>query len=495
MIDLSGFRHALESAALERVRGRVVEVVGTLAEAELPGAVVGGLCCIGEDILCEVVGFKEHRALLMPLDSMDGIAYGAPVTTMEGAIRIGVGDELIGRVIDGLGRPMDGGPPLRLNEQRRVHSQPPDPLARQMISEPLQTGVRVLDGLLTLGKGQRIGVMAGSGVGKSTLMGMLARHVESDVNVICLVGERGREVREFIERDLGPEGLARSVLIVVTSDKSPVLQVKGAFVAAAVAEHFRDQGKDVLLMMDSLTRFAMAQRQIGLAAGEPPTTKGYTPSVFSLLPKLLERAGAGENGGSITGIYTVLVEGDDIHDPVGDAVRGIVDGHIVLSRRLAVHGHYPAVDVLQSLSRVMVNITSDVHQEAAKHVRGVMATWEENEELIRLGAYRKGSSEEVDESIEKRPLLDILLQQGVDETTPMGDTIQAMANIAGMNLLPVPEATEEPVDDPMSMKLGDAGAPLGTDVVPRPRGTALETLAQAQDEPKPLRGGLHTEGK
>jgi flagellum-specific ATP synthase len=331
-------------------------------------------------------------------------------------------------------------------------------------------------------------------VGKSTLMGMLARHVESDVNVICLVGERGREVREFIERDLGPEGLARSVLIVVTSDKSPVLQVKGAFVAAAVAEHFRDQGKDVLLMMDSLTRFAMAQRQIGLAAGEPPTTKGYTPSVFSLLPKLLERAGAGENGGSITGIYTVLVEGDDIHDPVGDAVRGIVDGHIVLSRRLAVHGHYPAVDVLQSLSRVMVNITSEAHQEAAMHVRGVMATWEENEELIRLGAYRKGSSKEVDEAIEKRPLLDILLQQGVDEATPLEETVLAMANIAGMNLAPETEATQEPVDAPMSMELGGA-VPLGTDVGHRPRGTALETLAHAQDEPKPLIGGLHTEGK
>ena len=485
MIDLNGFRHALESAPLERVRGRVVEVVGTLAEAELPGAMVGGLCCIGEDTLCEVVGFKEHRALLMPLDSMDGVAYGAPVTTMEGAIRIGVGDELIGRVIDGLGRPMDGGPPLRLTEQRRVHSQPPDPLSRQMISDPLQTGVRVLDGMLTLGKGQRIGVMAGSGV--------LARHVKSDVNVICLVGERGREVREFIERDLGPEGLARSVVIVVTSDKSPVLQVKGAFVAAAVAEHFRDQGKDVLLMMDSLTRFAMAQRQIGLAAGEPPTTKGYTPSVFSLLPKLLERAGAGDKGGSITGVYTVLVEGDDIHDPVGDAVRGIVDGHIVLSRRLAVHGHYPAVDVLQSLSRVMVNITSDVHQEAAKHVRGIMATWEENEELIRLGAYRKGSSEEVDESIEKRPLMDILLQQGVDETTPMADTIMAMANIAGMNL--PPEPTKEPVEASMSMELSDAGVPLGAEVGQRPRGTALETLAHAQEDTAPLIGGLHTEGK
>ncbi len=479
MIDLSGLRHAVDTASLERTSGRIVEVVGTLAEAELPGAVVGGLCCIGEDILCEVVGFKERRALLMPLESLDGVAYGAPVTTMEGSIRIGVGPELVGRILDGLGNPIDGGPTLRLNERQRVHAAPPDPLARSIISEPLETGIRVLDGLLTLGKGQRIGVMAGSGVGKSTLMGMLARHVKADVNVICLVGERGREVREFIERDLGPEGLARSVVVVVTSDKSPVLQVKGAFVAAAIAESFRDQGQDVLLMMDSLTRFAMAQRQIGLAAGEPPTTKGYTPSVFSLLPKLLERAGAGENGGSITGVYTVLVEGDDIHDPVGDAVRGIVDGHVVLSRKLAVHGHYPAVDVLQSLSRVMVNVTDKDHQGAAMHIRGVLATWEENEELIRLGAYRQGTSADVDESIEKRPVLDVLLQQGVDESTPLAHTLHAMARIAGMSL-PDPPNMESLPDDEMSRELVGSEVPLGTGAATPSREGAIEALHEAQ---------------
>ncbi|MEC7241585.1 MAG: FliI/YscN family ATPase [Myxococcota bacterium] len=426
MIDFEGLQHAVNQARLEKVSGRVVEVVGTLAEAEIPGAVVGGLCRIGEDTLCEVVGFRDRRALLMPLESLTGVSFGSKVSTVEGSIKIHVGDELVGRILDGLGRPMDDGPSLRNMEQRRVEGKALDPLARTLIEEPLETGVRVLDGMLTVGKGQRIAVMSGSGVGKSTLMGMLARNVQADINVICLVGERGREVREFIERDLGPEGLARSVLVVVTSDRSPVLQVKGAFVAAAIAEHFRDQGKDVLMMMDSLTRFAMAQRQIGLAAGEPPTTKGYTPSVFGLLPKLLERVGPGTNGGSITGIFTVLVEGDDIHDPIGDAVRGIVDGHVVLSRKLASHGHYPAVDVLQSLSRVMVSITKPEHQANASKMRALLATWAENEELIRLGAYRKGSSPEVDEAIDKHEALTDFLKQGTGEVAGFVETLERM---------------------------------------------------------------------
>jgi flagellum-specific ATP synthase len=336
---------------------------------------------------------------------------------------------------------MDDGPAIRTNEHRRVERMADDPLKRSLIDEPLQTGIRVLDGMLTVGKGQRIAIMAGSGVGKSTIMGMLARHVRADVNVICLVGERGREVREFIERDLGPEGLARSVMIVITSDRSPVLQVKGAFVATSIAEYFRDQGKDVLLMMDSLTRFAMAQRQIGLSSGEPPTTKGYTPSVFSLLPKLLERAGPGTNGGSITGVYTVLVEGDDMNDPIGDAVRGIVDGHIVLSRKLASHGHYPAVDVLESLSRVMVNVTADDHQGHALKIRQLMAVWSENEELIRLGAYRKGSSVEVDESIHKRNALESFLCQGVKESTQFGETVALMGQFSSP--YPPPESLNQ----------------------------------------------------
>ena len=427
MIDFDGLTEAVSRARLERVSGRVVEVVGTLAEAEIPGAVVGGLCKIGEETLCEVVGFRDRRALLMPLESLTGVSYGSKVSTVEGSIKISVGEELVGRILDGLGRPMDGGDNFRNVEQRRVEGRALDPLARTLIEEPLETGLRVLDGLLTIGKGQRIAVMSGSGVGKSTLMGMLARNVRADINVICLVGERGREVREFIERDLGPEGLARSVLVVVTSDRSPVLQVKGAFVAASIAEHFRDQGKDVLMMMDSLTRFAMAQRQIGLAAGEPPTTKGYTPSVFGLLPKLLERVGPGTNGGSITGIFTVLVEGDDIHDPIGDAVRGIVDGHVVLSRKLASHGHYPAVDVLESLSRVMVTITDEEHKRHAGKMRDLLATWAENEELIRLGAYRKGSSAEVDEAIERHGELEKFLKQGMRENSPFAETLRRMA--------------------------------------------------------------------
>lgn len=440
MIDFESLKTAVSQARLETVSGRVVEVVGTLAEAEIPGAVVGGLCKIGEDTLCEVVGFRDRRALLMPLESLTGVSFGAKVSTVEGSIKISVGDELVGRIVDGLGRTMDGGPKLRNLEQRRVEGKVLDPLARTLIDEPLETGVRVLDGLLTIGKGQRIAVMSGSGVGKSTLMGMLARNVRADVNVICLVGERGREVREFIERDLGPEGLARSILVVVTSDRSPVLQVKGAFVAASIAEHFRDKGQDVLLMMDSLTRFAMAQRQIGLAAGEPPTTKGYTPSVFGLLPKLLERVGPGTNGGSITGIFTVLVEGDDIHDPIGDAVRGIVDGHIVLSRKLASHGHYPAVDVLESLSRVMDSIIQDPHKASARKIRDLLATWSENEELIRLGAYRKGSSSDVDEAIAKHPALEEFLKQGVTEPTGFIETLERMAQFE--RSAPAPEQAQ-----------------------------------------------------
>lgn len=450
MIDFEGFKTAVDQARLESVSGRVVEVVGTLAEAEIPGAVVGGLCKIGEKTLCEVVGFRDRRALLMPLESLTGVSFGAKVSTVEGSIKISVGDELVGRIVDGLGRPMDDGPKLRNLEQRRVEGKVLDPLRRTLIAEPLETGVRVLDGLLTIGKGQRIAVMSGSGVGKSTLMGMLARNVRADVNVICLVGERGREVREFIERDLGPEGLARSILVVVTSDRSPVLQVKGAFVAASIAEHFRDKGQDVLLMMDSLTRFAMAQRQIGLAAGEPPTTKGYTPSVFGLLPKLLERVGPGTNGGSITGIFTVLVEGDDIHDPIGDAVRGIVDGHIVLSRKLASHGHYPAVDVLESLSRVMDSIIQGPHKIAARKVRDLLATWSENEELIRLGAYRKGSSPEVDEAIEKHPALEAFLKQDVTETSGFIETLERMAQF-GRTASPPDQAQAAPA---IGKKLG-----------------------------------------
>ena len=431
-IAIEALRRELLSARLERVQGRVMQVVGTLVEAEVPGAAVGALCRVDGRSLCEVVGFRGSRALMMPLDSIEGVSFGAAVTPEAGDIRVRVGDDLVGRVLDGLGRPFDGGRSLRGRQRRALNRRPPDPLERTIIRDPLKTGVRVLDGLLTIGKGQRIGLMAGSGVGKSTLMGMLARQSQADVNVIALLGELGREVREFIERDLGPEGLARSVVIVVTSDRSPVLQVKGAMVANTVAEFFRDQGLDVMLMMDSLTRVAMAQRQIGLAAGEPPTSKGYTPSVFSLLPRILERAGPGAGSGSITGVYTVLVEADDMNDPIGDAVRGVVDGHVVLSRKLATHGHYPAVDVLQSVSRVMVHVTDPGHQASAARIRSLLAVWEENEELVRLGAYRRGSSAEVDEALDKRKALDILLRQQVGAPTPMVETVEAMRRIVAM---------------------------------------------------------------
>ncbi len=426
---LDHLRSRLEELPLQRVRGSVVQLVGDLVEAALPGVAVGTLCRIDGRVLAQVVGFREGRVLLMPLEPPRGVAFGASVESTDEALSVSLGPELVGRVLDGLGRPSDGQPAPRATCRRPIEGEPPEAMSRQVIDEVLPTGVRVLDSMLTLGRGQRIGIMAGSGVGKSTLMGMLARGSQADVNVICLVGERGREVREFVERDLGPEGMARSVLVVVTSDKSPVLQVKGAYTAVTIAEYFRDQGKNVLLMMDSVTRFAMALRQIGLAAGEPPTRGGYTPSVFGALPRLLERAGPGEGEGSITGVYTVLVDGDDLHDPIGDAVRGIVDGHVVLSRKLAAHGHYPAVDVLQSVSRVMPAVTTDAHQALARQLRALLATWSENEELVRLGAYRKGSSVEVDEAIQRKPLLDTLLQQAVSEHTPMAETVAAMRKI------------------------------------------------------------------
>ncbi len=432
-LEIGDLLRAVETAQVTRCVGRVVEVVGTLVEAELPGAAVGGRCRIGEALTCQVVGFREHRALLMPFEPVRGVSYGSPVVLEGGEVRIGVGPALIGRVVDALGEPIDGGPPVRAEQYRPVDADPPAAMRRQIITESLETGVRVLDGMLTLGKGQRIGLMAGSGVGKSTLMGMIARGVSADVNVICLVGERGREVREFVERDLGPDGLARSVVVVATSDRSPVLQVKAASTACTIAESFRDAGSDVVLMMDSVTRFAMAQRQIGLSAGEPPTTRGYTPSVFGALPGLLERAGPGEEGqGSITGIYTVLVEGDDIHDPIGDAVRGIVDGHVVLSRKLASHGHYPAVDVLGSLSRVMRTVVPPEHNAVADRVRDLLATWAENEELVRLGAYRKGTSARVDEAIARQPKLEAVLRQGTHEPVSMAETVDALAKAAGV---------------------------------------------------------------
>ncbi len=427
LLGLESLERRWTDAPTQSRRGRVVAVQGTLVTAELPGARIGEVAIIDGVGPAETVGFKERRALLMPFSSLDGVRHGASVTCTGEMPMAMVSDALRGRVIDGFGQPLDGKGPIAGVIARPLHALPPDAMSRSLVRTPLPTGVRVLDGLLTLGRGQRVGLMAGSGVGKSTLLGMIARRSAADVNVIALVGERGREVREFLEDVLGPEGLRRSVVIVVTSDRSPVLQLRGAFLAMAVAEHFRDQGRDVMLMLDSVTRLAMAQRQIGLAVGEPPTTRGYTPSCFSLLPRLLERAGPGANRGSITALYTVLVDGDDVEaDPVGDAVRGIVDGHVVLSRKIAGQGRFPAVDVLASISRVMDVVTGAPHREAARKVRTVLNTWAQNEELVRLGAYKAGSSPPVDAAIARIDKIHAWLAQPVEEATPLAETIATM---------------------------------------------------------------------
>jgi flagellum-specific ATP synthase len=428
-IGLDSLQRHLKSTPRLRQVGRVMQVVGTIIEAQLAGVAVGAIADVG-DTRAEVVGFRENRALLMPLGSLQGISHGDPVRVRNEALTIPVGDAILGRVIDPLGEPLDGRPLRDVVHRRSLEAAPPQAMSRNRIQRALPTGIRAIDGLLTLGEGQRVAIMAGSGVGKSTLLGMVARSSKADVNVVCLVGERGREVREFLERDLGPEGMARSVVIVATSDRAPVILVKAVQAAMSAAEHYRDQGKRVLLMVDSLTRLAMAQRQIGLAAGEPPATRGYTPSVFTLLPRLLERAGPGAGKGSITAVTTVLVEGDDMDDPVADTVRGIVDGHIVLSRRLASHGHYPAIDVLESVSRTMTSTSPPEQIEAAHAVRDLMATWRENEELIRLGAYRKGTDPKVDLAIKTWPAITAFLRQGVEESTPFTDVVQGLVSLA-----------------------------------------------------------------
>lgn len=428
-LDLASLGEAIRCAPTRGRTGRVTEVIGTLLEAELPGARVGEVCRVEGAGPAETIGFRGHRALLMPFGTVEGIRFGARVETAGDLPSVPVGEALRGRILDGFGEPMDGKGSLARLPRRPLHAPPPDPLRRSVIRQPLETGVRVLDGLLTVGRGQRVGLMAGSGVGKSTLMGMIARRSAADVNVIALIGERGREVREFVEDTLGPEGLARSVVIVVTSDRAPVLQVRGAFVAAAIADWFRDHGNDVMFFMDSVTRLAMAQRQIGLAAGEPPTTKGYTPSVFGLLPRLLERAGPGAGKGSVTALYTVLVDGDDMQDPIGDAVRGIVDGHVVLSRRIAASGQFPAVDVLQSISRVMPNVVGKAHVDVATRARRLLATWSENEELVRLGAYRSGANAEVDNAIARIEPIRGWLRQPVTERTAMIAAVAALEQV------------------------------------------------------------------
>ena len=402
--------------------GKVVKIVGLTIESVGPNAKLSDLCRIIVDknkdisIMAEVVGFRDKRLLLMPYESVDGLGVGCIVENTGHPLSVYVGDEMLGHTLDGMGRPTDV-EELALREEYPVDAPPPDPMERVIINEVLPLGVKAVDGLITVGKGQRIGIFAGSGVGKSTLLGMFARNTRADINVIALIGERGREVREFIERDMGEEGMRRSVVIVATSDRPALLRRNAAKTATAIAEYFRDQGKDVLLMMGSLTRFSMAQREIGLASGEPPVTRGYPPSVYSEMPKLLERAGNSDKG-SITGLYTVLVDGDDFNEPITDTARSILDGHIMLDRKLAHKNHYPAIDVLQSISRVMSSIAGKEHKEAAGKLKNVMATYQEAEDLINIGAYKSGSNKNIDYAIEKIDAVnDFLLQETHDKFT------------------------------------------------------------------------------
>lgn len=425
-IDIGRYINAINHLDTMKLSGKITQIIGLVIEAHGPSVNLGELCYVCPRnntpfIPAEVVGFRQDRVLLMPIGEMQGIGPGCEVISAQKTLNVKVGRQLLGRIIDGLGNPIDEKGPLETELEYPLHAVPPPPLSRRRISEKLSVGVRAIDGLLTLGRGQRVGIMAGSGVGKSTLLGMMARNTEADISVIALIGERGREVREFIERDLGEEGLKRSVVVVATSDQPALVRIKGAMTATAVAEYFRDQGLNVMLMMDSVTRFAMAQREVGLTIGEPPATRGYTPSVFAVLPKLLERAGNGDQG-SISGIYTVLVDGDDMNEPIADAVRSILDGHIVLSRNIAAQNHYPAIDILASVSRVMLEVVPNEHYAAAQKVRSIMATYREAADLINIGAYATGSNPGIDQAIRLIDGINQFLRQGVYENTTMEES-------------------------------------------------------------------------
>lgn len=424
---------AVADAPRFAVHGRVTRVIGQIVEATSLEVGVGEVCRIvvskEAGILAQVVGFHDRGIMLMPLGELEGIHPGDVVMPFGRSLYAEAGEGLIGRVLNGLGRPIDGGRSIGLTKRYPLTAEPPGPLERNRITSPLATGVRAIDGFLTLGRGQRVGIMAGSGVGKSVLLGMIARHTSADINVIALLGERGREVREFIERDLGPEGLKRSVVIVATSDQAAVVRATGALVATAIAEYFRDTGRDVLLMMDSVTRVAMAWREIGLSVGEPPTTKGYPPSVFAGLPRLLERAGTGRHG-SITGLYTVLVEGDDFNEPIADATRSILDGHIVLSRRLANQKHFPAIDVLDSVSRVRDQVIGRDDLDAANQTLALEATYRTQEDLVTVGAYKPGTDRILDAAMAVRPDLLSVLRQRPEESSGMEETQMVVRRIA-----------------------------------------------------------------
>ena len=437
-MDLSDIQfdkyRSVSTDGLFKVRGKVVNVVGLTIESAGPSAKLGDICMIypsaanvgSKPALAEVVGFRNGRNLLMPYEDVEGIGPGSSVENTGAPLKVRVDESLLSHTLDGLGRPNEE---MALSgEEYSVEAKPPDPMSRKIISEVLPLGVKAVDGLITVGKGQRIGIFAGSGVGKSTLMGMFARNTKADINVIALIGERGREVREFIERDLGPEGMKRSVVVVATSDKPALERKKAAQTATAIAEYFRDQGKDVLLMMDSMTRFSMAQREIGLASGEPPVSRGYPPSVYSEMPKLLERAGCSDKG-SITGLYTVLVDGDDFNEPITDTARSILDGHIMLDRKLAHKNHYPAIDVLQSISRCMSQIATREHKSYAGKLKNVMATYAEAEDLINIGAYKAGSNPNIDYAVSKIEAVNEFLMQDVSDKFTFEQTVSMLKEI------------------------------------------------------------------
>lgn len=433
-IDLKKYRSFISDISPVRKTGKVKSITGMILEGDGPAAPLGSYCAIFSNIRktsaeAQVVGFRDNRTLLMPLEDISGIEPGSIIEAREEYPSFKVSPQILGRVIDGNGRPLDDLGPLPEGVNYPINGSKINPMEKDLIREPLDLGIRAINGLLTCGRGQRLGILAGTGIGKSVLLGMIARNTEADVNVIALVGERSREVREFIEDNLGPEGLKKSVVVVAASDSPALAKIRAALIATTIAEFFRDQGKDVMLMMDSLTRLAIAQREIGLSVGEPPTTRGYTPSVFSLLPKILERAGTSDGNGTITGIYTVLVEGDDLNEPISDAVMAVLDGHIVLSRKMASHNLYPAVDVLNSVSRLMKDVVSDKHNDLSMKFKDIYATYKEAEDLINIGAYTKGSNPKIDRAIKKYELFTQYICQDLNEKVSLSDSIDQMKKI------------------------------------------------------------------
>ena len=435
VVDFHKYHHQLSAVATYTIKGKVTELTGIVVRAVVPGVRIGELCFIvpyheRAPIKAEVVGFKDQEVLLMPLGELEGIGLGNDVIPTGHTLTVLVGEGLLGRIIDGLGEPLDADTkgPLECIEEYPVTANPPEALRRERVTKSLSVGIKAIDSMLTVGEGQRLGVFSAAGVGKSTMIGMIARNTEAEISVICLVGERGREVRDFIEQSLGPEGLARSVVVVSTSDQPSLVRLKAAYVATAIAEYFRDQGKKVVFMMDSITRFARALREVGLAVGEPPARQGYTPSVFSTLPRLLERTGNSDKG-SITAFYTILVAGDDMNEPVADETRAILDGHIILSRSLAARNHYPAIDVSESISRVMTSIVDEDHKEAAAKLREVVANYERERDLILIGAYEEGSDPKVDYAIEKIEEVNNFLRQGVDEKVSLDESVEMLKEI------------------------------------------------------------------